>query len=180
MNKSFIISGSGGQGILSIGSILANIFMLNGYYVTYCSSYGAEMRGGADNCEIIDSEKEINSFQKEKEHYVITLNQASYNKFIHKVKENGFIIANSSLISKEKLKENINYIFAPFSEIATKLGNIKMANSVALGLLTSLIENFNKSNIKKGYEKVLHNKTELIQKNIEAYNLGFEYKKEEI
>ena len=46
MNKNFIISGSGGQGVISIGGILANIFMLNDFFVSFCSCYGAEMRGG--------------------------------------------------------------------------------------------------------------------------------------
>ena len=49
MIRNFIISGSGGQGVLSIGTILANIFMLSNKYVSFCSCYGAEMRGGAVN-----------------------------------------------------------------------------------------------------------------------------------
>ena len=50
--KNFIVSGAGGQGVLSLGAILANIFMLENKFVTFCSSYGAEVRGGAVNCEI--------------------------------------------------------------------------------------------------------------------------------
>lgn len=180
MNKTFIISGSGGQGILSIGTILANIFMLSDYYVTYCSSYGAEMRGGAVNCEINVSDKEINSFSNKKADYIIALNQTSFDKFISKIKENGIIIANSSLVKTQKLKEGIKYIFAPCSEIATKLGNIKMTNSVALGILAKLLKDFNKSNLEEGFKKVLHNKKELIQKNIEAFNIGFQYEYKEI
>ena len=94
MIKSFIISGSGGQGVLSIGSILANIFMLDDLFVTYCTCYGAEMRGGAVNCEINMSDKEINTLQNEKVDFVIALNQTSFDKFISKVKENGTMIVN--------------------------------------------------------------------------------------
>ena len=77
-------------------------------------------------------------------------------------------------------KEFIKYVFAPFSEIASNLGNIKMTNSIALGLLTSLIKGFDKEHLQKGYEKVLYDKSDLIEKNIEAYNIGFNYRYEEI
>ena len=59
MIKNFLISGSGGQGVLSMGSALANIFMLNDLFVTFCPCYGAEMRGGSVNCEITISDNEL-------------------------------------------------------------------------------------------------------------------------
>ena len=176
MIKSFIISGSGGQGVLSIGSILANIFMLDDLFVTYCTCYGAEMRGGAVNCEINMSDKEINTLLNEKVDFVIALNQASFDKFISKVKENGTMIVNSSLAKIVKPRDDIKYIFIPFSEEATKLGDIRMTNSIALGVLSKILGNFKLENVKKGYEKVLSSKTELIQKNIDAYLLGHNLK----
>lgn len=178
MNKSFLISGSGGQGVLSIGTILANIFMLDNLFVTYCPCYGAEMRGGAVNCEINMSDKELFSIHNDKVDYVIALNQASFDKFISKVKKNGTIIVNSSLAKIEKLREDINYIFAPLSEQASKLGNIKMANSIALGILGKLLNFSDIQKIQKGFEKVMFNKIELIQKNIEAYTFGFNFTQE--
>lgn len=176
MIKNFIISGSGGQGVLSIGSILANIFMLDDLFVTYCTCYGAEMRGGAVNCEINMSDKEINTLQNEKVDFVIALNQTSFDKFISKVKENGTMIVNSSLAKIVKPRDDIKYIFIPFSEEATKLGDIRMTNSIALGVLSKILGNFKLENVKKGYEKVLSSKTELIQKNIDAYLLGHNLK----
>ena len=175
MIKNFLISGSGGQGVLSIGSILANIFMLNNLFVTYCSCYGAEMRGGAVNCEINMSDKELYSIQNDKVDFVIALNQASFDKFISKVKENGIIIVNSSLAKINKTRDDIHYIFAPLTQEAQKLGNIRMTNSIALGILSRLLGNFPIENVKKAYEKILSNKTGLIQKNIEAYLFGFNY-----
>ena len=173
MNKSIIISGSGGQGVLSIGTILANIFMLNDLHVTLCSSYGAEMRGGAVNCQINVSNNEINEIQNNKVDYVIALNQTSLNKFISRVKSEGTIIINSSLAKVKELKEDIKYIFLPFTQQANSLGNIKMANSIALGTLSKLLGGFNEEKIKNAYQKVLSNKIELIENNIKAYNLGF-------
>lgn len=173
MNKSIIISGSGGQGIISIGTILANALMLNDLHVTLCSSYGAEMRGGAVNCEINVSDKEINTIQNNKVDYLIALNQASYDKFSHKIKNGGIIIANSSLVSNEKSEKNIKHIFTPLSEEANRLGNIKYTNSIALGILSKLLGNIDINYLKESFNIVLANKTELIEKNIEAYNFGF-------
>lgn len=175
MVKNFIISGSGGQGVISIGTILANIFMLSDKFVSFCPCYGAEMRGGAVNCEINMSDSEILCVQNEKVDFVIALNQTSFDKFISKVKENGTIIVNSSMAQVAKTRDDIKYIFAPVSEEALKLGNIKTANSIALGILSKILNNLNIENVKSAYEKILKNKTELIQKNIEAYLLGYNY-----
>jgi len=179
MNKSFLITGSGGQGILSIGAILATIFMFDDLFVTYTSSYGAEMRGGAVNCEINVSDNEINSFLNKEVDYVIALNQESFNKFISKVKKDGTIVVNSSLIKDEKPREDIKYVFAPFSQEADNLGNSKVTNSIALGVLAKLLGGFDIEKVKKAYQKVLSNKIELIEKNIEAYMLGFNCIQEE-
>ena len=179
MNKSFLISGSGGQGVLSIGTILANIFMLNDLFVTYCPCYGAEMRGGAVNCEINVSDKEVHTLKSEKVDYVIAFNQTSLDKFISKVKENGIIIINSSLAKIEKTRNDIKYIFTPLTQEALKLGNIKVANSIALGIISKLMGNFPLETVKKVYEKILKNKAELVEKNIEAFLLGFNMANEE-
>lgn len=172
MNKSFIISGSGGQGIISIGTILANIFMLSGKFVSFCPCYGAEMRGGAVNCEVNVSDDELLCLQNEKVDIVVALNQTSFDKFISKVRSNGTIIVNSSLAKIKKTREDIKYIFTPITQEAVKLGNIKVANSIALGILSKIVGNFKIENVKKAYEKILKNKAELIQTNIEAYLFG--------
>ena len=64
-------------------------------------------------------------------------------------------------------------------EKTSKLNNIKLTNSIALGILSKLLGSFPIENIKKAYEKILSNKTDLIQKNIEAFMLGFNYINEE-
>ena len=175
MIRSFIVSGSGGQGVISFGNILANIFMLNDMFVTLCSSYGAEVRGGAVNCEVNTSDEELLCIQNENVDFVVALNQTSFNKFISKVKKNGTIIVNSSLAKIQKTRDDIKYIFAPLTEDAQNLGNIKIANSIALGILSKILGNFSLENVKKVYGKVLKGKKELIQKNIEAYKFGLEY-----
>jgi len=172
MIKNFLISGSGGQGILSIGTILANIFLLNDKFVSFSPCYGAEMRGGAVNCEVNVSDEELLCLQNDKVDIVVALNQLSFDKFISKVKENGIIIVNSSLTEIKKIRNDIQYICIPFTQKAVELGNIKTANSIALGVISNLMGKFSIEKVKKAYEKILKNKTELIQKNIEAYLYG--------
>ena len=173
MTKNFIISGAGGQGVLSIGVILANIFLLNDKFVSYCSCYGAEMRGGAVNCEINVSDEELLCVQNDKADFVVALNQASFDKFISKVKKNGTIVVNSSLASGKKIRDDIKYIFEPLTLEAQKLGSIKMTNSIALGILMKLAGNLPIEKVKLAYEKILKNKKDLIKKNIEAYLFGY-------
>ena len=175
MHKSFIISGSGGQGVISMGNALASIIMLNDLFVTLCSSYGAEMRGGAVNCEINMSDEEILSPRNDKVDYVVALNQTSFDKFVSKVKENGTIIVNSTLTKINKIREDIKYVSAPMTQEAINLGNIKITNSIALGVLLKVLGGFNYENIKPIFEKLLKNKQNLIQKNLEALNLGLNY-----
>lgn len=175
MHKSFIISGSGGQGVLSMGHALTTIIMLNDLFVTLTSSYGAEMRGGAVNCEINMSDSEIYSIRNDKVDYVVALNQTSLDKFISKVKEGGTIIINSSLAKLNKIREDIKYISAPLTQEAIKLGNIKITNSIALGVLLKVLGGFSYENIKPIFEKLLNNKQHLIEKNLEALRLGLNY-----
>ncbi len=178
MIKNFIISGSGGQGVLSIGTILANIFMLSNKFVTYSPCYGAEMRGGAVNCEINASDEQLLYIQNKEADIVIALNQTSFDKFISKVKKNGTIIVNSSLAKINKTRNDIKYIFAPLTQEALKMNNVKIANSIALGILSKITYKFSIENVKKAYEKILKNKNDLIQKNIEAYLIGYNYVQE--
>ena len=97
MEKDFIIAGFGGQGVLLAGEVLANGFMLDDKNVTWYPSYGAEMRGGTVNCTVVASDEEVTAVQKSHADFIITLNQASFDKFTTWVKKGGTIIVNSSL-----------------------------------------------------------------------------------
>ena len=73
MEQNFIIAGFGGQGVLFAGKVLANAFMLLGKNVTWYPCYGAEMRGGTVNCEIVISDEEVSSVHKENADYIIDM-----------------------------------------------------------------------------------------------------------
>ncbi len=171
METNFIFAGFGGQGILLAGTILANAFMLEGKNVTWYPCYGAEMRGGTVNCEIVVADNEVSSVHKQDTDYAIVLNQQSFDRFIKRVKSGGTIIANSTLVAEARPREDINYVFAPMTKIANDLGTSKVTNVVSLGVLASACDIVSKEFLAKGIEKVLEGKKkELVPLNIRALN----------
>ena len=173
MEKNFIIAGFGGQGVLLAGTILANSFMLEGKNVTWYPCYGAEMRGGTVNCEIVVSDTEVSSVHKQDVDYALVLNQQSFDKFITRVKAGGTIVANSTLVEEVKPRADINYIFAPMTELANKLGSAKVTNVISLGVLSEVADVVSKDFLMKGIEKVLgESKKEFLPINNKALNIG--------
>lgn len=173
MEKNFIIAGFGGQGVLLAGTILANAFMLDDKNVTWYPCYGAEMRGGTVNCEIVVSDTEVSSVHKQDTDYALVLNQQSFDRFIERVKTGGTIIANSTLVAEKRLREDINYVFAPMTKIANDLGTSKVTNVVSLGVLTSACDIISKDAIKKAIDKVIGaKKKDLLPLNYNAYENG--------
>lgn len=175
MEKNFILAGFGGQGILLAGTILANAFMLEGKNVTWYPCYGAEMRGGTVNCEIVVSDSEVSSVHKQDTDYALVLNQQSFDKFVQRVKSGGMIVANSTLVAESRPRSDIDYVFAPMGEIANNLGTSKVTNVVSLGVLSSVCEIVSKDYLAKGVEKVLGaKKKDLLPLNAKALDCGAE------
>ena len=134
MTEKIIIAGSGGQGIMLLGKVLAVAAMREGKFVTLLPSYGAEVRGGTAHCMLVISEEEIGSPYVGKADTLIVMNQPSLERFIPRLKKRGLLIINSSLVDKGRLKKNIACAVAgPFTDIAINIGNIKVANMIALG-----------------------------------------------
>lgn len=174
MENNFIIAGFGGQGVLFAGKVLANAFMLAGKNVTWYPCYGAEMRGGTVNCEIVISDDEVSSVHKEKADCIIALNQLSFDRFINTVKSAGRIFSNSSLVTKEiKSRNDIEYLSLPMTKIAEDSGNNKLANMVAIGALSNLYKELNENILTKAIQQVLGEaKKNFLEGNLNALKLG--------
>jgi len=132
MKERIIVAGSGGQGIMLLGKILAEAAMRENKFVTWLPSYGAEVRGGTSYCMVVISDAEIGSPYIEKSDTLIIMNAPSLERFKAKLTSNGLLIINSSLVPILAGK-NTNTLQYPFTDIAIKLGNIRVANMVALG-----------------------------------------------
>lgn len=116
------------------GTLLAQAAMLEGKYVTFFPSYGAEVRGGTANASVIISDEEIGSPVISAPDTLIILNQPSLDRFYRKLAKEGQLVVNSTLVQPEALKDIAHGVFpVPASEIAEKLGNVRVANMVALG-----------------------------------------------
>ena len=175
MEKNFILAGFGGQGILLAGTVLANAFMLDDKKVTWYPCYGAEMRGGTVNCEVVVSDTEVSSVHKKDCDYALVLNQQSFDRFVNNVKSGGTVIANSTLVAETKPREDIHYVFAPMGELANDLGTSKVTNIISLGVLASVADIISKNALKLAVEKVLGSKKkELLPLNLKALEVGSE------
>lgn len=177
MEKNFIIAGFGGQGVLLAGEVLANAFMVAGKNVTWYPCYGAEMRGGTVNCEIVMNDtEEVSAVNKKEADFVVALNQASVEKFVSKIKKGGWMIANSSLAKEIKTRADINYLFAPITKLAENVGNIKMTNILALGILAKVSKLVTLESLNGALDAVIpaHRKN-LMPLNLKALKIGYEY-----
>ena len=176
MDSNVLISGFGGQGVLFIGQLLATACMNEGLNVTWTPAYGAEMRGGTVNCEIVMSDDEVSEVNKSNTDFVIALNQASFDKFLAKIKEGGWMIANSTLVKEIRMRTDINYLFAPISKLAEEIGNIKMANILALGIVAKASKLINLETLEKALENVIpQHRKHLLPLNLKALKIGYEY-----
>lgn len=180
MEQSIIIAGFGGQGVLSAGIVLANAFMFNDKKVTWYPCYGAEMRGGAVNCEIVVSDTEVTSVHKKENDILIALNALSFEKFLPKVKQNGIVIANSTLIEEKYPRKDIKYIFEKLSDIARDLGGIKAANMAALGILSNICEFADADSVKRAIAQVLPEKIQELNYKILEAGRNIVIKQEEV
>jgi 2-oxoglutarate ferredoxin oxidoreductase subunit gamma len=133
-----IIAGFGGQGVLLIGNVLAQAAMEAGQNVTFMPVYGVEMRGGTANCTVVVSDEEIGSPVIHSPLSLIVMNQPSLSKFQPRLRSNGVLVLNASLVEKEQIPQDKEQIVLsiPANDLANELGSVKMANIVALGAWT--------------------------------------------
>lgn len=133
MREEIICAGFGGQGILLLGKLLAFCAMKENKFNTWMPSYGAEVRGGTAYSMTVISNEPIPSPIVSMADTAIVMNSPSFRKFKDKVKKGGLLIVNSSLVKNIPRIKKIKIIKLPFTDIALNLGNVKVANVVALG-----------------------------------------------
>lgn len=138
MNEKIIFAGFGGQGIMLAGRILAQAAYLEGNRVTWMPSYGAEVRGGTAHSMVVISGEEIASPVVREPTSCIIMNNPSLKKFEGKIALGGLMILNSSLVTSNVTRDDINVVKLALTQIATDLGSVKVANMVALGAYATI------------------------------------------
>ena len=133
MKQEIIISGFGGQGVLSMGKILAYAALMEGKEVTWMPAYGPEQRGGTANVTVIVSDNPISSPILSKYDTAILLNQPSLNKFEDKVKPGGTLIYDSFGILDKPTRTDTNIWHTTVMETAADMKMMKCFNMFILG-----------------------------------------------
>jgi 2-oxoglutarate ferredoxin oxidoreductase subunit gamma len=175
MYQGVIMSGFGGQGIISAGILLAYAGMTDGKYVTFFPAYGAEMRGGTANCSVVISSDEVASPVVAYPDTLIIMNEPSLNKFEPSARKGGLLLINSSLVTGKPKRDDIkvNYILA--NEIAEKLGTTKIANMVMIGAYSRLTGAISFEGLRESLKKVFPRaRQEIIDLDTEALKKGME------
>jgi len=155
MTEEIIIAGFGGQGVLSMGKILAYSGVMQNKEVSWMPSYGPEMRGGTANVTVIVSDERVSSPILTVYDTAIILNQQSMDKFEDAVKPGGLLIYDGNGITRHPERKDINIYRVDAAEEATKLGMNKVFNMMVLGAYLKIKPIISPEYIRKGLEKSL-------------------------
>ncbi len=153
MRKEICLSGSGGQGLILAGIILAEAAgIYDGFEVTQTQSYGPEARGGASRSEVIISNEKIDYPKIIKSDILLALTQKACDKYVQNLKDDGILLVDSTNVVKIPSFSGKIYQY-PITEDALKiLGNQLVANIISLGIMVQLTAIVSQDAIKKAVE----------------------------
>ncbi|MBU1084295.1 MAG: 2-oxoacid:acceptor oxidoreductase family protein [Candidatus Omnitrophota bacterium] len=174
IHHTIICAGFGGQGIMVLGKVIAEAGMLAGMNVTWLPSYGAEVRGGTAHSAIRISSGKIASPIVSGTDTAIIMNGPSLDKFEKRIVPGGLLVLNTSMAERTSDRKDIEIANAPLTEEAIKLGNIRVANIIAVGIYLSKRNILTKDAAVEAIKKMGSGKKELVEINIKALELGME------
>jgi len=175
MKQEIIIAGFGGQGVLSMGKILAYSGLMEGKEVSWMPSYGPEQRGGTANVTVILSDDRISSPVLNEYDIAIILNQPSMDKFESKVKKGGILIYDGYGIHTPVNRKDINVYRVDAMDTAAEMQNEKAFNMLILGGLLKIVPMVKLENVILGLKKSLPARHhDLIPMNEAAIKKGME------
>lgn len=173
MKTEIIIAGFGGQGVLSMGKILAYSGMLEGKEVTWMPAYGPEQRGGTANVTVIISDERISSPILSKYDVAIVLNQPSLDKFMPKLKPGGMLIYDGFGIVNPPTRDDIKVYRIDAMDKAAEMKNAKVFNMIVLGGLLKVCPVVSTDGLQKALFKSLPKRHHhLIPLNMQAVEEG--------
>lgn len=175
MKKEIIISGFGGQGVLSMGKILAYSGLMEDKEVTWMPAYGPEQRGGTANVTVIVSDERISSPILSHYDIAIVLNQPSLDKFLPKVKPGGILIYDGFGIAQTPERDDITIYRIDAMDKAAAMKNAKVFNMIVLGGLLHVCPVVGTTGVEKALYKTLPERHHsLIPLNMDALKVGGE------
>ena len=174
MKCRMFFAGSGGQGTLAIGQIIAKAAMEEGREVTWLPSYGPEMRGGTANCTVVVSDQPIRCPLIDEADVLVVMNLPSLLKFEPMVVPNGLLFINSDLVPQEPKRSDLRVQKIAANTEAQKLGSDKAANIIMLGAILAETNLVKKETIEYELEQLFSGrKAKYLDMNRKALHLFF-------
>lgn len=175
MTEELIIAGFGGQGVLSMGKILAYSGVMHDMEVSWMPSYGPEMRGGTANVTVIISDDKVSSPVLTKFDTAIILNQQSLDKFENSVKPGGVLIYDNNGITRFPVRKDIEIYCVEAADEATRMASTRTFNMIVLGAYLKVKSFLHVEHVLSGLKKSLPARYHhLIPENEEALKRGME------
>ena len=175
MKETVIIAGFGGQGVLTMGKILAYSGIMQDMEVTWMPSYGPEMRGGTANVTVILSDSPISSPIAHEFDCVVVLNQQTKDKFESQVKPGGTLIYDTNGITSHPTRTDINIYQIDATAECARLGQAKLFNTMILGAYLKVRPVVKMENVMAGLKKTLPERSwKMLPQNEEAIKHGGE------
>lgn len=173
MKTEIIISGFGGQGVLSMGKILAYSGLMEEKEVTWMPAYGPEQRGGTANVTVIVSDERISSPILSKYDVAIVLNQPSLDKFQPRIKPGGILIYDGNGIVNPPSRTDIQVYRIDAMEQAAEMKNAKVFNMIVLGGLLKVCPVVSTDGLQKAlYKSLPERHHHMIPLNMQAVDMG--------
>lgn len=176
MERSTILAGFGGQGLLFAGKVLAEAALLDGQETLWIPSYGPEMRGGTASCTVIIAAEPIGSPVVDRADHAVVLNPPSLARYGSVVAAGGLLVVNESLIEAEAGRDDVEVVRVPCTALAKQAGDDKLVSVVALGALLARRQDLvGRGSIRRALEVILGPRhPELLAADVAAFEAGYE------
>jgi 2-oxoglutarate ferredoxin oxidoreductase subunit gamma len=178
METKILIAGFGGQGVIVVGNVLAYACVEAGKNLLAMVSYGGEMRGGTAKAIISISDDEIDSPIIDNPDHAIIMNAPSLVAYLDSLETGATVLINSSMIDRNLVDRfDVDIVPVDATNLAIKMGNIKVANIIMLGVLIQKTTMLQKEHILKGMKRAFYKaKRGLYYINEDAFELGLNLK----
>ncbi len=137
--REILLAGSGGQGVILAGKMLAQAAVAEGWNATYIPAYGAEVRGGTAHCHVKIGRRQIGSPIVEDATIVVAMNEPSYRAFSSLLRKGSTLVVNASLVPSVGRHPGVKIVQLELTKIASDMGSLRSANMLVFGLCAGLL-----------------------------------------
>lgn len=172
MKTQIVLSGVGGQGLISTGEIIGQAASIHeNVYATLASSYGSETRGTFTKSDVIVSDSPISYPNVETPDVILCLAQVAYDRYVDKLQEHTLVFYDSALVQPSPGAKG-QHIGHDFHQMSTDMGNPAVANTIALGLILQKTKVLQRSSVAEAIRTYFSAKPAVIDINIQALDAG--------